>query len=132
MQVFFEVLMMAVFLWARMLASRAVPTDPSGEAKLLIWIIFLGDVRAQPVYPYSCMIDTVVFVVHAPLPCCRRCRCRRTLKWPLLTSSLGPPSFGCCCFLTSVGGMLASSRQYYRLKFVSQPALRVATARDKD
>ena len=47
-QVVFEALMMAVFLWARTLASRAMPTDPSGEAKLLIWIIFLGDVRAQP------------------------------------------------------------------------------------
>ena len=108
MQVVFEALMMAVFLWARTLASRAMPTDPSGEAKLLIWIIFLGDVRAQPV-----MIDIVAFVVHAPLSRCRRCLCRRTPKWPLLISSSGPPSSGCCCFLTSVGGMLASSRQYH-------------------
>lgn len=46
-QTFFEVLMMAVYLWARTLASRAVPTDPSGEAKLLIWVIFLGDAFAE-------------------------------------------------------------------------------------
>ncbi len=47
MQVFFEALMVLVFLWARTLARRAVPGDPSKEAKLLIWVIFLGDAFAE-------------------------------------------------------------------------------------
>ena len=39
-QVAFEVLVLLVFLWARALAARAFPNDPSAEAKGLIWIIF--------------------------------------------------------------------------------------------
>jgi hypothetical protein len=36
-----------VFLWARSLAARAFPRDPSGEAKALIWIIFASDIFAE-------------------------------------------------------------------------------------
>ena len=46
-QVFFEVLVLGVFLWARKLAARACPADPSGEAKILIWVLFAGDAFAE-------------------------------------------------------------------------------------
>ena len=46
-QVFFEATMVLVFLWARTLARRAVPGAPSKEAKLLIWVIFMGDAFAE-------------------------------------------------------------------------------------
>jgi hypothetical protein len=41
-----EIMMLFVFLWARILAGRAFPADPSAEAKLLIWITFTGDAFA--------------------------------------------------------------------------------------
>ena len=44
---FFEVFVLLVFLWARWLAARAFPRDPSGEAKALIWIIFASDAFAE-------------------------------------------------------------------------------------
>ena len=43
----FEVFVLLVFLWARTLAARAFPRDPSGEAKALIWIIFASDTFAE-------------------------------------------------------------------------------------
>ena len=39
--------MLLVFLWARTLAARAFPRDPSGEAKALMWIIFASDTFAE-------------------------------------------------------------------------------------
>ena len=46
-QIAFEVFVLLVFLWARSLAARAFPRDPSGEAKALIWIIFASDTFAE-------------------------------------------------------------------------------------
>ena len=46
-QMAFEVFVLLVFLWARTLAARAFPRDPSGEAKALIWIIFASDTFAE-------------------------------------------------------------------------------------
>ena len=46
-QVVFEVFVLFVFLWARSLAARAFPQDPSGEAKALIWITFASDTFAE-------------------------------------------------------------------------------------
>jgi hypothetical protein len=46
-QIAFEVFVLVVFLWARSLAARAFPRDPSGEAKALIWIIFASDTFAE-------------------------------------------------------------------------------------
>eukprot|EP01046_Picozoa_sp_COSAG06_P055598 COSAG06_NODE_10270_length_1714_cov_3.126935_2_plen_81_part_00 len=43
----FEVFVLLVFLWARTLAARAFPRDPSAEAKALIWIIFASDTFAE-------------------------------------------------------------------------------------
>jgi hypothetical protein len=46
-QIMFEVFVLLVFLWARSLAARAFPRDPSGEAKSLIWILFASDTFAE-------------------------------------------------------------------------------------
>ena len=46
-QMAFEVFVLLVFLWARSLAARAFPRDPSGEARALIWIIFASDTFAE-------------------------------------------------------------------------------------
>ena len=46
-QIAFEVFVLFAFLWARSLAARAFPRDPSGEAKALIWIIFASDTFAE-------------------------------------------------------------------------------------
>ena len=46
-QLAFEVFVLLVFLWARTLAARAFPRDPSAEAKALIWIIFASDTFAE-------------------------------------------------------------------------------------
>lgn len=46
-QVLIEVMVLLIFLWVRMLAGRAIPKDPSAEAKVLIWIIFTGDTFAE-------------------------------------------------------------------------------------
>ena len=67
-QVFFETIMVMVFLWARTLARRAVPGDPSKEAKLLIWVIFLGDAYAELV---RFRVDAVVVPIHERMTCCR-------------------------------------------------------------
>jgi hypothetical protein len=46
-QMAFEVFVLLVFLWARSLAARAFPRDPSGEARAIIWIIFASDTFAE-------------------------------------------------------------------------------------
>eukprot|EP01048_Picozoa_sp_COSAG05_P005347 COSAG05_NODE_314_length_11610_cov_17.223265_10_plen_308_part_00 len=93
-QIFFEMLVLLVFLWARKLASRAIPADPSAEAKCLIWVIFAGDAFAE--MGEHCRGPTLSSVTLA-------CICYAFPRWlsldilqRLSTLSSAPPSSGFC------------------------------------